>query len=76
MLEEFVDEENQLTEHIFTGVVLGNDVIEAVKTLYASGPTLNHLWDLTEADMSAVKSEDLQQIALIAKQSSTSGRAG
>ena len=76
MLEEFVDEENQLTEHIFTGVILGKDVIEAVKALYAAGPTLNHLWDLTEADMSAVKSEDLQQIALIAKQYSSSDRAG
>ncbi|MGW8248893.1 MAG: hypothetical protein ACWGOV_12380 [Acidiferrobacterales bacterium] len=76
MLEEFVDEERQLTIHIFTGEVLGKDVIEAVKALYASGPTLNHLWDLTDADMSAVKSEDLQEIALIAKQSSTSGRNG
>jgi len=76
MLEEFVDEENQLTIHIFTGEVLGADIIEAVKALYASGPTLNHLWDLTEADMSAVKSDDLRQIALIAKQSSPGGRNG
>lgn len=76
MLEEYVDEENQLTIHVFTGVVSGMDLIEAVKALYASGPTPNHLWDLTEADTSAVKSDDLQEIALIAKQSSPSGRTG
>jgi hypothetical protein len=76
MLEEFVDEEKQQTVHVFTGEVSGKDIIEAVKALYAAGPTPNHLWDLTEADISAVKSEDLQQIALIAEQSSPSGRAG
>lgn len=76
MLEEYIDEENHLTVHVFTGTVLGKDLIEAVKALYAAGPTPNHLWDLTEADMSAVKSDDLQEIALIAKQSSPSGRNG
>jgi len=76
MLKEFLDEQHQLTVHVFTGVVVGKELIEAVKALYASGPTPNHLWDLTEADISAVKSDDLQEIALIAKQSSPSRRAG
>ena len=76
MLEEYVDEKNRLTIHVFTGVVLAKDIVEAVKALYAAGPTPNHLWDLTEADTSAIRSDDLQEIALLAKQSSPSGRNG
>jgi len=76
MLKEFLDEQRQLTVHVFTGVVLAKDLIEAVKALYASGPTPNHLWDLTEADISAVKSEDLREIALLVKQAAPSGRSG
>jgi len=76
MLDEFVDSENQLTVHVFTGVILAKDIVDAVKALYASGPTPHHLWDVTEADMSRIKSEDLQEIASLAKQSAPGGRNG
>jgi len=76
MLEEFTDDEKQLTFHVFTGVVLGNDLLEAVKALYASGPTPHHLWDLTRADISNINSDDLKDIAFLAKQTAPSGRNG
>ena len=76
MLEEFRDDENQLTTHVFTGVVLIDDIIEAVKALYTSEPTPNHLWDVTQADLSKINSKDLDKIASIASQSAPSGRTG
>jgi len=76
MLEEFIDEENQLTIHVFTGVVSAKDILDAVKALYASGPTSHHLWDLTEADITGIKGDDLQDIASLAKNTAPSGRSG
>ena len=76
MLEEYIDEENHLTVHVFTGVVLAKDIVEAVKAQSASGPTLHNLWDLTDADMSRITNDDIQEIALLVKQAAPKGRTG
>lgn len=76
MLEEYTDDDNELTVHVFTGVVSADDLIEAVKALYASGPTPNHLWDLSNADVSSIQSDHLKDIASLAKQAAPGGRSG
>lgn len=76
MLEEFRDESNRLTFHVFTGVVLLDDLVEAVKALYASNPTPHHLWDVTDADLSKIKGKDLDKIALLASKEASSVRTG
>ena len=72
MLEEFEDDAGQLTTHIFTGVIQADDIVEAVKALYASSPTPHHLWDVTQADLSRISPKDMDRIASIASQSAPS----
>jgi hypothetical protein len=76
MLEEFTDDNNQLTIHVFTGVVLPDDIFEAVKALYASNPTPHHLWDVTQADLTRINPKDLDKIALLAHKEAPSVRTG
>jgi hypothetical protein len=54
---------NLLTVHVLTGVILPEEIIEAVKSLYASNPTLHHLWDVTQADLTQINPKALDKIA-------------
>lgn len=76
MIENIRDREKQLTVHILSGEISIQDLIDAVKQLYDSAPTPNHLWDLTAADMSKIEGEELQDLANFAKQASPSRVGG
>lgn len=68
MIHQHIESERQLTIHTCSGTILKQELIDAIKVLYASECTPNHLWDLTETDLSQIKGNDLQEIAEFAKQ--------
>jgi len=76
MIREKIDKERELTIHVFSGVILAEDLIEAVKTIYQSEPTPNHLWDLTAADLSQLKGQDLSGLSKFAKQQAPDRKGG
>ena len=67
MINKDIDSERQLTIHVLYGRILIQELSDAVKELYNSGPTLNHLWDLTEADLSQIRGDDLRKLATFVK---------
>ena len=76
MISDQVDILRDLTVHTCSGAVTGEDLLCAVKALYDDGPTLKHLWDMTNAEVSSVDGPKLRQIADFAKSSAPSGVGG
>ncbi|MBN1833631.1 MAG: hypothetical protein JW896_16125, partial [Deltaproteobacteria bacterium] len=68
MIHQHIKSGKLLTIHICSGTILKQELINAVKALYDSEPSLNHLWDFTETDLSQIKGDDLKDIAEFAKQ--------
>jgi acyl CoA:acetate/3-ketoacid CoA transferase len=68
MIHKHIKSERQLTTHTCSGTILKQDLINALKALYDSEPTPNHLWNFTESDLSQFKGDDLKEIAEFAKQ--------
>ena len=63
MIHHHIESERQLTIHTCSGTILKQELIDVLRVIYASEPTPNHLWDITETDFSQIKGEDLQEIA-------------
>ena len=68
MIHQHIKSERRLTIHTCYGTILKQELIDAIKALYDSGPTPNHLWDLTETDFSQIKGDDVKEIAEFAAQ--------
>ena len=68
MIQKHIESEKQLTIVTCSGTILKKELIDVIKALYASELTPNHLWDFTETDLSQIKGDDLQEIAVFAKQ--------
>ncbi len=68
MIREHIESERQLTIHICSGIILKQELIDAVKALYDTETTPNHLWDITDADFSQITRVDLESVAKFAKQ--------
>ena len=63
MVESRTDLTRGLTEYLCTGVVDRAEITDAVDAFYADTPTLNVLWDLAEANISALSAADIQMVA-------------
>ncbi len=72
IIQKLLDPENNLTIYTVTGEVTVQDIIQKVKAFYAGEPTKLVLWDLKEADLSKIPSEDIIQIIYVIKKLSTS----
>ena len=68
MIREHIESERQLTIHICSGIILKQELIDAVKALYDSETTPNHLWDITDSDFSQITGIELEGVAKFAKQ--------
>lgn len=67
MIHEYVESERQLTIHTCSGTILKQELINAIKPLYDSESTPNHLLDFTETDFSQIKGHELKEIAEFAE---------
>jgi len=76
MIRDHKDIDKQLTVHTCSGIISIEELLGAVKTLYDTGPTPNHIWDMTDADLSHIKGKELQKIAQFARKYAPSGRDG
>lgn len=76
MIQKHIENEKQLTIHNCSGTILKEELIDAVKALYTSGPTRNYLWDITGADLSQIKADDLQEIVETATQYASIRKGG
>ena len=61
-LQTAVDREAGLTEFTVTGAVPPGVLLQAVRDFYAGEPTHLVLWDLREADLSALQSDDVRLV--------------
>jgi hypothetical protein len=61
-LQTAVDREAGLTEFTVTGAVAPEVLLQAIRDFYAGEPTHLVLWDLREADLSALRSDDVRLV--------------
>ncbi len=54
------DEGQNLTIHVVTGPVLEEEMFEALENFYNQEPTASLLWDMSQADVSQVKTSILE----------------
>ena len=63
MIESRSDLTRELTEYVCTGVMDRAEITDAVDAFYADDPTANVIWDLTDANLSALSAVDVQMVA-------------
>ena len=63
MIESRSDLTRGLTEYLCTGVMDRAEITDAVDTFYADTPTPNVVWDLADANVSALSAADVQMVA-------------
>jgi len=63
MIDSRSDLTRELTEYICTGIMDRAEITDAVDAFYADNPTPNVLWDLTDANLSALSAVDVQMVA-------------
>lgn len=68
MISKCIDSEKQLTIHICSGTILPEELLDAIKVLYDLDPTPNHLWDITDADLSQIEGFELADLAKFVKE--------
>ncbi|MBI1387286.1 MAG: hypothetical protein GC154_02415 [bacterium] len=56
------DREKDLTVHVVAGNITAFQIEEEIKRFYQNTPTQNLLWDLRNADLSEIKSDEVKKI--------------
>jgi hypothetical protein len=67
MIMSEVDDQKQLTTHTCAGSITVPELFEAIDRLYDGDPTPNHLWDLLDADVSNLRTDQDGQLAASTK---------
>jgi len=73
MIRRRIDKARQLTFHLCEGKISVEELATEIRAPYQEEPTPDHLWDLSAADVSAIGSQELDQLAKIAKIADSSG---
>jgi hypothetical protein len=68
MIYEHIKRKHQLTIYKCSGIIPTQELFDSAKFFFHSEPTLNHLWDTTDADLSQVKGNELEELAKLTKQ--------
>jgi hypothetical protein len=76
MIRKSTDEERNLTVQTCTGRVSPREIKDAIEAVYAGEPTLNQLWDMTEADVEDVQTENLRAFARLVSEHGHGRRGG
>lgn len=63
MIASSVDDSLQLTTHRCRGAVSVSEISEVIEKFYKGHPTLHVLWDLSEADVSSIRSGEIEALA-------------
>lgn len=65
MIQTSLEPGLQMTVHRCAGPVAVSEITEVIRKFYDAGPTLHVLWDFTHADVSAIKSGELEALARV-----------
>lgn len=76
MIESKRDESQDLTTLTVSGRVGADEMMAAMKEMYAEGPTTRVLWDCTGADITGVDYEGVQRISQLAVELGSSRPGG
>ena len=67
MIESVVVEEQNLTIITGTGKLTKDELVQAIQSFYQGTPTINVLWNLLEADVSNIISDEVSDLANFVK---------
>lgn len=66
-VEKRMDRDRNLTIFKGHGTITADEIVDALVEFYRSGSTLNALWDLAEADLTAIRGGEIDRIITTAK---------
>ena len=76
MIKAHLDKQRNLTTYLCSGVVSMNEIREQLLAFYGGHPTLNTIWDYTDADVSTLSKDDILNIAKFVKTAAHSRDGG
>jgi hypothetical protein len=76
MIKPHADKERNLTTYLCSGPVTMDEIREQLLTFYGGRPTLNTIWDFSEADVSGLSRADIENIAKFVKTAAHSRDGG
>ena len=76
MIKPHLDRERNLTTYLCSGQVTMAEIREQLLAFYGGKPTLNTIWDYTDADVSALSQEDILNVARFVKTAAHSRDGG
>lgn len=76
MIKPHLDKERNLTTYLCSGQVTMDEIREQLLAFYGGRPTLNTIWDYSEADVSVLSREDIENIAKFVKTAAHSRDGG
>jgi hypothetical protein len=63
LITSTLDTKRNLTIYTCKGQILAGEIMEAVKFFYDNSPSLNVIWDLTDADVSRISADEIRALA-------------
>ncbi len=76
MIKSSLEPSLQMTVHRCVGPVAISEITEVIRKFYESTPTLHVLWDFSHADVSAIKSGEIEALAHVVAQNLHSREGG
>jgi len=63
MIRTSIDKRKHLTTHILIGKITVEDLLAEIKKFFDTEPTEHNLWNLLDADVSAIDSVDIKKLS-------------
>ena len=76
LITSTADTKGNLTTYTCTGKITASEIKEAVRSFYENSPSLNVIWDLTDADVSHLTANEVQALAIGVKRLAHSREGG
>lgn len=76
MIKPHLDRDRNLTTYLCSGRVTMDQIREQLLAFYGGRPTLNTIWDFSEADVSDLTRQDMSDIARFVKNAAHSRDGG
>ena len=76
MIQSTTEPSLRLTVHRCIGAVAISEIADVIQKFYKSGPTLNVMWDFTHADVSAIRSGEIEALVRVVSQNLHSREGG
>lgn len=76
MIQSTSEPSLQLTVHRCIGTVAISEIADVIQKFYSSTPTLHVMWDFSHADVSAIRSGEIEALARVVTQNLHSREGG